>query len=86
LEELFFRGIVLRFLHGKISTTLSIGFSALLFSMLHFNLQAFIPIFILGLLLGISYTRTGDIRAPIVMHMLFNGHTLLLISADKWLY
>ena len=85
LEELFFRGVVFRFLTGKMSTTLALVSSSALFAMLHFNLDSLLPIFILGCLLGSVYRRTGDIRASIWMHVFFNGFSILLLSFDKWM-
>ena len=85
LEELFFRGIVFRFLQGKMSTMLALVISSALFAMLHFNLDSLLPIFVLGCLLGSVYRRTGDIRASIWMHVFFNGFSIFLISVDKWL-
>lgn len=86
LEELFFRGIILRFLLGKMQPIAALMISAGIFSALHFNLDSFIPIFILGFLLGKIYSDTGDIRCAICMHALFNGHTALLISLDRWVF
>lgn len=84
LEELFFRGIILRFLAGKMSELLALIISAAFFSLLHFNLDSLLPIFMLGFLLGKIYRETGDIRTSIWMHMLFNGLSVALISVDKW--
>ena len=85
LEELFFRAIVFRFLVGKMSVTWALVASSALFAMLHFNLDSLLPIFILGCMLGSVYRRTGDIRASIWMHVLFNGFSIFLISVDKWM-
>ena len=85
LEELFFRGILFRFLQGKIPAQPALLISAALFSMLHFNTDSLVPIFILGYLLGSVYRETGDIRSAIGMHALFNGFSILLMSIDKWL-
>ena len=85
LEELFFRGILFRFLLGKLSTQLALLISAALFSLLHFNSDSLVPIFILGYLLGSIYRETGDIRSSIAMHACFNGFSVFLMSIDKWL-
>jgi uncharacterized protein len=84
MEELFFRGILLRFLSGKMSEVMALILSAAFFSALHFNIDSLFPIFILGYLLGKIYRETGDIRSSMWMHGIFNALSVLLISLDKW--
>lgn len=86
LEELFFRRLILNFLANKIHPTLALLWSSALFAATHFNYQAFVPIFILGILMGIQYLRTGDIRGSILIHALFNGISVLLLGVDRWVF
>ena len=85
LEELFFRGILLRFLLGYVGKTAALCISATLFSFLHFNTDSFIPISILGFLLGKVYLDTGDIRSSIWMHVFFNAQSVLIIAVERWI-
>ncbi len=67
-EEVFFRG----FLYGGLRTRLgSMGamvISTLFFTALHFSLDAFIPILVLGFCLAWLYERTGSLYPGIVLH------------------
>ncbi len=77
-EELLFRGLLMPFLARRAGLAVSITASAALFALLHFNLAAFMPIFLLGLALGGLYALTGRIAASISLHALFNGVNLSL--------
>lgn len=70
-EELLFRGLLARRLarYGQKPAALV---SALLFGLYHANLSQFFYAFALGLLLAYAYFYTGTLRAPVVLHMLFN--------------
>ena len=78
-EELLFRGLLMPFLARRTGLAISITVSAALFALLHFNLAAFLPIFLLGLALGGVYVLTGRIAASIMLHTLFNGVNLALL-------
>lgn len=74
IEEIIDRGIVLKQLqsHGK---WLAIIISSLTFALPHYKSW---PItFVAGLLLGILYTETEDLKACIVLHSLINGFSVL---------
>lgn len=79
-EELLFRGAIYRFIKGQVHPRLALMLSALIFSLMHFNTMAYVPLFILGLLLARSYEVSGNIAVPIVFHALFNANTLILIA------
>ncbi len=73
-EELIFRGTFLRYLHETTNTVhFAVLLTALLFSLLHFSVTQFIPIFIMGLVLGYLYIYGGTIWIPIIVHSLFNA-------------
>jgi hypothetical protein len=76
-EELFFRGVIFNvFLREGGRRWAFIGSSAL-FAIIHLSLVALIPIFVLGLALAWVYERTGNLLAPITMHMVVNGASVL---------
>lgn len=57
--------------------------SALVFAGVHFGQgPAPIPLFFFGLALGYVYRQTGSTLSCIVMHMLLNGITMFLVTAD----
>lgn len=78
-EELVFRAGLYRFLLGRTSKPNAIVMSGLFFGLVHFNLYGFAPLAALGILLCLAYDITGNIRVPILIHVLFNAHTVLLL-------
>jgi hypothetical protein len=78
-EELFFRGGLYRFLKSRLPANVALVAASFLFALSHFNLETFLPLFVLGLLLARLYERTGNIVAPILFHAFFNLAMILLI-------
>ncbi len=77
-EEIFFRGVVFNaFLREGGRRWAFIGSSAL-FAAIHLSLVALIPIFLLGLALAWIYDRTNNLLAPIAMHMVVNGASVII--------
>ncbi len=72
-EELFFRGLLFPALQKRMSVFWSAVLSAALFSTLHWNWAAWLPIFGLGMLLAYSYQKTGSILVPVFIHVIHNG-------------
>lgn len=70
-EELFFRKALIDRL-SRFHPTDAILLSALLFGLIHSNLTQFLYAFPIGVLLGIIYWRTKNIRYTILLHMLMN--------------
>ena len=80
-EELLFRGGVQTCIHRKYATqgpAAAIGFSAVLFSLIHLNPAQMPVAFILGLLLGFAYWWTGSLAAPVCIHAFNNSFACLL--------
>jgi membrane protease YdiL (CAAX protease family) len=46
----------------------------------HYNINALIPLFFLAIVLTIAYELTGSIWAPIIIHALVNANTLIMIE------
>jgi membrane protease YdiL (CAAX protease family) len=80
VEELIFRGMIYRFLKGKMLPLYALCLNAFLFALVHMNLFSFLPLFLLSLLLAYSYEKTGNIKVPILFHALFNLNSLFLLS------
>ncbi len=73
-EELFFRGVLLptiKNLYGK--THVAIWITALIFSWTHNYTAGFLPILLLGALLGYLYVWTGSLWVPIIGHFVHNS-------------
>ena len=71
-EEWLCRGIVLRGLLKKMKPGWAIAVSALFFAVLHMNPWQAIPAFILGLLFGYVYYKTGSLKLTMLMHCVNN--------------
>ena len=76
-EEIIFRGFLLPSLTKYIPLWAAIGLSSLLFSVAHLSLSEVLPLLVLGLVLGVVYTRSRNILASILVHSLWNSGTLL---------
>lgn len=71
-EEWLCRGIVMRGLLSKMNPTGAICISAAFFAVLHMNPWQAIPAFILGVLFGYVYYRTGSLKLTMLMHCVNN--------------
>ena len=71
-EEWLCRGLVLRGLMNKMNPAGAICISAAFFAILHMNPWQAIPAFILGLLFGYVYYRTGSLKLTMLMHCVNN--------------
>ena len=50
----------------------SLVLTSIVFAMAHFSLQRFIPLSLLGLILGTVYLYSRSLAAPIMLHSLWN--------------
>ncbi|BAY74136.1 abortive infection protein [Nostoc linckia NIES-25] len=76
-EELLFRGFLLPSLTRYLPVWGSIIVSSLLFAIAHLSLSEILPLTALGIVLGVVYTRSRNLLAPILLHSLWNSGTLL---------
>ena len=80
-EEICFRGALQRILiHALKNPWAGIVVTAILFSLLHFQLQGFLPRMFLGILLGAAYWYSGSLWTTILAHGFFNGVQVVLAS------
>ena len=77
-EEVLFRGIIYPVLKQTGFPALAWWGSSLIFAGIHLNLMAFIPMTVLALVLARLYERTGNLLAPILVHVLFNATNFTL--------
>jgi uncharacterized protein len=76
-EEILFRGFLLPSLTRYIPVWGSILASSLLFAIAHLSLSEVLPLTALGIVLGVVYTRSRNLLAPMLLHSLWNSGTLL---------
>ncbi|GAA6621647.1 type II CAAX prenyl endopeptidase Rce1 family protein [Scytonema sp. NUACC26] len=76
-EEILFRGFLLPSLTRYLPVWGSILISSFLFAAAHLSLAEILPLFSLGIILGIVYTRSRNLLAPMLLHSLWNSGTLL---------
>ena len=76
IEEIFFRGFLMRTLVNHYKLYLGSIASAAIFALFHLQPNSIIPLFIVGLLLNSIVIRTKSILPAIGFHMLFNGISL----------
>lgn len=73
VEELLFRGVMLRAFNAHLKFWSANLLQALLFASAHMDPQAFGYLAVTGLVLGWLRRRSGGLAAPIAMHAVFNG-------------
>lgn len=80
LEEAYFRGCLLNALKDRWGPRVALVVSALAFAILHLNLVLLPIYFLLGILAGLLYERTGNLLAPVAFHSLNNLASLALLG------
>jgi membrane protease YdiL (CAAX protease family) len=80
LEEMLFRGVILRSFLQQYSRTGSILWTSLLFAIAHLNVYQFFTALLLGVVLGWLYERTRSLWPSILLHAMFNGFVALSAS------
>lgn len=78
-EEIFFRGILLRFLHSRMNLKKSLWLGSLIFAAVHQHFASFLPLCFLGYWLSLSYIKSQCMWTNIGIHALFNGTNLMLV-------
>jgi membrane protease YdiL (CAAX protease family) len=81
LEEMLFRGVIVRSFLQQYSRTQSILWSSLLFALAHLNVYQFFTALVLGVVLGWLYERTRSLWPSICLHTVFNGSVAFSASA-----
>ncbi len=77
-EELLFRGLIMNWFSKVISNIhINILITAIIFSAIHMQFYGFIPRMLLGMLLGYSVYWTKSLWAPILLHFINNGVTVV---------
>jgi membrane protease YdiL (CAAX protease family) len=88
VEELFFRGLLLRSLQRRMSAPAAVAISALAFGLAHvifdFGSGVVLPALVaLGMLSGYFAVRTGNLSRSILLHMGFNLLAVLAVLTHR---
>ncbi|XP_019172208.1 PREDICTED: uncharacterized protein LOC109167611 [Ipomoea nil] len=78
LEEIVYRRFFLTALSSTMEWQQAVIISSIVFSAVHFSAENFIPLFIIGSILGGSYCWSGNLCSSVVIHSLYNALTLLI--------
>lgn len=77
-EELIFRGLLLEGLKKRMNEKFAVVFSALLFTVAHFNLEGIVTILIIGLYLGQLRVKKNSLYLTMVFHFVYNASAILI--------
>lgn len=89
VEELYFRGCLQEaILKSTKNKHIAIWITAILFSVMHFQLEGLFPRILLGALLGYLYIWTKNIWVPIIVHIVNNAMVIIMLQqlADTEFY
>lgn len=76
-EEFLFRGFLLASLTRYMPVWAAVVSSSFLFAIAHLSLSEVLPLTTLGIVLGVVYTRSRNLLAPMFLHSLWNSGTLV---------
>ncbi|MBI2709200.1 MAG: CPBP family intramembrane metalloprotease [Actinobacteria bacterium] len=77
IEELFFRGLLLRALQRRLGVAWAVAVSGLVFGLTHFEVLQFPALAAFGAVLAIVTVRAGRLGPAIVGHLVFNLVTVV---------
>jgi membrane protease YdiL (CAAX protease family) len=80
-EELVFRGYVFGVLRRYAGRWWAMVISACVFAAIHAHIPSLAGLFVLAIALTLVYEGAGSLWAPVVMHALFNGITVIITLA-----
>jgi membrane protease YdiL (CAAX protease family) len=83
VEELFFRGLVLRSLQRRFGDAWAIVGSAVVFGVAHFELLQLPALVALGIILGVMAVRTRRLGLGILTHAGFNLVTMIALGLSR---
>ena len=81
-EEWLCRGMVLRGLLTKMKPVWAIVISALFFAIIHANPWQALNAFLIGLMMGYVYYKTGSLLLTMLIHFVNNGTAVILSHLD----
>ena len=82
-EEWLCRGMILRGLLTKMKPAWAIVLSALFFALIHFNPWQALNAFIIGLVMGYVYFKTGSLWLTMLIHFVNNGFAVICANIQS---
>ena len=79
-EEIVFRGYLYKAFRDRFKPWYATIMSAALFSAIHLEPLAAVPLFVIGVALAYVYEMTDNLMAPIALHMLNNAVAFLAVA------
>lgn len=83
-EEFCFRGVIYRGLLKSGNAVGALLFSSLLFGLIHMNFNQAPYAFVLGIAMALIMEATGTLLAPILVHVVFNGVSVVQMYAYEY--
>lgn len=83
VEELFYRGLLLRAMSRRWGDRAAVVASSAVFAASHFELVVFPGLFVFGVVLAVLAVRTGRLGASIATHVGFNAVTIVALAASR---
>ncbi len=80
-EEIVFRSCVYSGFKSSLGTFWGVVLSALAFTLVHGDLDASPPLFLMGVITALAFERTRSLYVPILIHVLNNMVTLTILGA-----
>lgn len=81
IEEFVFRGLIYQGLRG-LGVWKAAVLSALMFALLHLNINQFAYAFVLGIILSLCVEITGSLYSSMILHFLINSRSVALLSSE----
>jgi membrane protease YdiL (CAAX protease family) len=78
-EELAFRGLLYGYLRRYMAIPIALVLMAACFAAAHFIVMLMPALFVVGLILGAAYERSGSLWVPIIIHGVFNSVMMILL-------
>ena len=82
VEEIFFRGLLMRSLQARWNDTVALVVSAVFFGLVHLQVLQLPGLILFGLVAGICAQRTGRLGMSIIAHAAFNATALVGLAVS----
>jgi len=83
IEELFYRGLVLRSIERRWGTPVSVLATSVVFAAIHFQPYDLLALFLIGVVLAVLTVRTGRLGPSIWAHVAFNLTAVISLLSSR---
>lgn len=80
IEEFVYRGVIQQALEARLNDVVALILSGAFFAAIHLQPVEFPGLFLIGVVFGLCWQRTGRLACPILAHVGFNATGLLLVA------